>query len=217
MDKKATSARKSQSAHRLTDAERHKRFVEMAREVGASDRPQDFDKAFKKVVPSKPLAKKKMSDHWLESVFWASQAILTLVAVLAAFAAFSQIRTFKLFEMLKFIEAPPIRQSRRIVLREIYPQKDEVWWNDERLEAAASDVCSNYDILGLMIERDCLGGYGVFERYWARSILDTHEALERFIHHRRERNSGAYTAFSRLAERVRPHAGIVRGVLFQPR
>jgi hypothetical protein len=36
---------------RLTDAERHKRFVDMAKEVGASDDPKDFDKAFKKVTP----------------------------------------------------------------------------------------------------------------------------------------------------------------------
>jgi hypothetical protein len=33
-----------------TDAERHKRFVEMAKEVEASDKPQDFDRAFKKVT-----------------------------------------------------------------------------------------------------------------------------------------------------------------------
>lgn len=39
---------------KLTDAQRHKRFVEMAREVGASDSPKAFDKAFRKVVtPSK--------------------------------------------------------------------------------------------------------------------------------------------------------------------
>ena len=34
----------------LTDAERHKRFVEMAHEVGASENPKDFDKAFKKIT-----------------------------------------------------------------------------------------------------------------------------------------------------------------------
>jgi hypothetical protein len=38
---------------KLTDEERHKRFLEMAKEVGASDDPKDFEKAFKKVVPSK--------------------------------------------------------------------------------------------------------------------------------------------------------------------
>ena len=35
---------------KLTDAERHKRFVETAREVGASDDPKDFDEAFEKVT-----------------------------------------------------------------------------------------------------------------------------------------------------------------------
>ena len=35
---------------RLTDAERHKRFVEMAHEVGASDDPKAFDKAFRAVT-----------------------------------------------------------------------------------------------------------------------------------------------------------------------
>ena len=35
---------------KLTDAERHKRFVEMAREVEASESPKDFDAAFKKVT-----------------------------------------------------------------------------------------------------------------------------------------------------------------------
>jgi hypothetical protein len=43
----------------LTDAERNKRFVDMAREVEASDKPKDFDKAFRKVVTAKPKASKK--------------------------------------------------------------------------------------------------------------------------------------------------------------
>jgi hypothetical protein len=42
----------------LTDAERHKRFVEMAREVGASKDPKDFDKAFKQVTAKRPEKKK---------------------------------------------------------------------------------------------------------------------------------------------------------------
>jgi hypothetical protein len=43
-------ARKSRVKQKLTDAERHKRFVEMAKEVEASDDPKDFEKALKKVV-----------------------------------------------------------------------------------------------------------------------------------------------------------------------
>jgi hypothetical protein len=38
----------------LTDAERHKRFVDMAREVGASDDAKAFDKALKKFATAKP-------------------------------------------------------------------------------------------------------------------------------------------------------------------
>ena len=39
---------------KLTDAERHARFIAMAREVGASEKPEDFEKAFNGVV-SRPL------------------------------------------------------------------------------------------------------------------------------------------------------------------
>jgi hypothetical protein len=38
---------------KLTDSERHKRFKNMAKEVGASNKPEDFDKAFKKVAKPK--------------------------------------------------------------------------------------------------------------------------------------------------------------------
>lgn len=43
---------------RLSDAERHKRFVDMAREVEASNDAKDFDSAFGKVT-AKPPKKKK--------------------------------------------------------------------------------------------------------------------------------------------------------------
>lgn len=38
---------------KLTDAERHKRFVTMAREVEAEETPEAFDKAFKRVALKK--------------------------------------------------------------------------------------------------------------------------------------------------------------------
>lgn len=50
--------RKSASKPKLTDAERHKLFVEMARKVQASNDPKDFDKAFKKIVTPKSSPKK---------------------------------------------------------------------------------------------------------------------------------------------------------------
>jgi hypothetical protein len=45
---------KSGRKAKLTDAERHARFVETARKAEASDDPKDFDEAFKKVVSPKP-------------------------------------------------------------------------------------------------------------------------------------------------------------------
>lgn len=44
---------------KLTDAERHKRFVEMAREVEAEEGPEAFDKAFKAVTARPEEAKKR--------------------------------------------------------------------------------------------------------------------------------------------------------------
>lgn len=35
---------------KLTDAERHERFVKVAREADASEDPEDFEKAFKRVT-----------------------------------------------------------------------------------------------------------------------------------------------------------------------
>jgi len=43
---------------KLSDAERHKRFIEMAREVEASEDPKDFERAFEKVAQPKPDRKK---------------------------------------------------------------------------------------------------------------------------------------------------------------
>jgi len=47
---------KAEKKSKLTDAERHKRFLDMARQVGASDDPKDFDRAFKKVAGRKKAA-----------------------------------------------------------------------------------------------------------------------------------------------------------------
>jgi hypothetical protein len=52
-------AAKSKAKPKLTDADRHKRFVAMAREVGASDDPKDFEKAFKKVTSAPKRAPKR--------------------------------------------------------------------------------------------------------------------------------------------------------------
>lgn len=55
--------RKAERKPKLTDAERHKRFVEMAREVEASDDPKDFDKAFKKVTSRRDVRHRDSQDQ----------------------------------------------------------------------------------------------------------------------------------------------------------
>lgn len=51
---------------KLTDVERHDRFLDMAREVEASDNPKDFDRAFKKIIKggsaSPPKSTKRSRD-----------------------------------------------------------------------------------------------------------------------------------------------------------
>ena len=44
---------------KLTDAERHERFKEMAREVEASERPEDFDEVFKAVMDPQQKSSKQ--------------------------------------------------------------------------------------------------------------------------------------------------------------
>jgi len=45
------------SKPKLTDAERHKRFLEEARRAEASDDPKDFDKALTQILPKSRLGK----------------------------------------------------------------------------------------------------------------------------------------------------------------
>ncbi len=48
---------------KFTDAERHKRFVDMAREVEASDKADDFEKAFKKVTAMRSKESRRQTER----------------------------------------------------------------------------------------------------------------------------------------------------------
>jgi hypothetical protein len=50
LEKNPKVDRRKPKKPKITDQERHKRFLETAREVGASDDPKDFDQVFTKVV-----------------------------------------------------------------------------------------------------------------------------------------------------------------------
>jgi hypothetical protein len=57
--KAAPAKTKSAPKAKLTDAERHQRFVDMAHEVDADERPQSFDDAFSRVAIAPPPTKDK--------------------------------------------------------------------------------------------------------------------------------------------------------------
>jgi hypothetical protein len=155
----------------------------------------------------------------LQHVAWGSQIVLMAIAFCAALAAIQQLRSYKLFELLKFLESEHFRNSRRVVLREIYNRKSEDWWLDPkegaRLAEAASNVSAGYDILARMIEYDnsgvsryIYGSYGNFFRtHWARSIITNHDALKNFLKHRRLAYAASYSAFTELAVAAEKEAG----------
>jgi hypothetical protein len=46
--------KKSRARPKLTDADRHARFVDTARKVEASEDPAEFEKVFKKIISKRP-------------------------------------------------------------------------------------------------------------------------------------------------------------------
>lgn len=53
MKKKPESPPETKPKPKLTDAERHKRFVDMAHEIKADESQEAFDRAFEKIIPPK--------------------------------------------------------------------------------------------------------------------------------------------------------------------
>jgi hypothetical protein len=54
MKKKDEPTKDTKPKLKLTDAERHKRFVDMVHEVQADESPEAFERAFRKVVSIHP-------------------------------------------------------------------------------------------------------------------------------------------------------------------
>ena len=56
-EKKPAPKRKATEGQTLSDDERHKKFLEMAKEVEASDKKEDFDRAFEKITTNRETLK----------------------------------------------------------------------------------------------------------------------------------------------------------------
>lgn len=143
-----------------------------------------------------------------EIIATAAQILLIIVAIWAGFAAYRQIGTFKLFELLKHLEEPSVREARWIVFNEIAHLKpDEEWWADERLSKAAALVSATYDHLGAVIRFDRMDPVGrLYVERWGGSLVRTHQVLDPFLRHRRNSDPTAYIDFTWLYERsMRKH------------
>lgn len=147
----------------------------------------------------------------LEQYYWYSQIALATIAVLslliasfAARAAFAQSASLRLFELLKYTQDPDFRSARRTVIREIEQLQGKEWWDDERLENAASTVCAMYDILGRLLE---FSGYNAVAKFfvcnWADSIIRTHRILAIFIEHRHKAGGHDYHGYRWLTEKAK--------------
>jgi hypothetical protein len=159
------------------------------------------------------------------------QMLLFLVALGAACIAFLQLQTHKQNELLKLIEAAPVRDARRVVVVEIEPivkaHKDDKWWAHkpdekeedketvDRREKAAATVCAAFDILATIAENDKLDRWlyrrwsglsyrNLFVKHWAESICRMHQDLEGYLEYRRE-TADAYPAFTRLSADAKPY------------
>ena len=120
-----------------------------------------------------------MIDSILERTYWISQVTLPFIAIGAAWIAIKQVRSFRLFELMKHIEDPRVREARRVVTMEIPQLKGQNWWTDQRLHDAATTLAGAYDVLGSALQFDGLGRVGrFFLDGWGEGIVRTHVALD---------------------------------------
>jgi len=134
---------------------------------------------------------------------WAEIGIL-MVAAVAAIVAYKQVNAFKLFEFVKYLQDEGFRNSRRVVIREIWEKRNTEWWKDPRLEAAASTCAGHYDVVGNLLRFAAKGSLRSFViRSWSESIIRIHSVLSAFMDQRRKSGGSDYRDFDWLYERAR--------------
>jgi len=141
----------------------------------------------------------------LEEAYYWSQIVLTGIAFVAAVGAYAQLQTFKRFELLKILEAQPVRNARRLLYHRLRQPKapPAEWWTDDNLEEAASSVCASFDIVGLIARRR---NWRFFTSEWAHPICWTYEVLEEYI---RMRNPNGYHGYRDLYKAAKKHQNSV--------
>ena len=145
----------------------------------------------------------------LEHGYWISQIILVIVAAVAALVTYYQFQTSKLFELLKYLEAPHIRTARNMIFHKLKATTNNEWWNgDTDLEQAAAAVCAAFSILGHLAKGRVRRR---FVRDWAYVICWTYESLQPYLINRRKDVPNAYDGYPQLYVEAKLHDPRLRG------
>jgi hypothetical protein len=137
----------------------------------------------------------------LQQAYYWSQIALAVIALIAAIVAYWQLSTFKRFELLKILEALPVRKARSLLWHrwKKQPPTGDWWMNDgeSELEEAASLVCASFDIVAIIARGR---NWKFFTKQWSHTICWTYELLEKYIEAR-----AAYDGYSNLYESAKKY------------
>lgn len=131
---------------------------------------------------------------------------LFLVATIVGVNGYRQANATRLFELVNYLQDERFRTARRIVAQEIARKSGTKWWEEARLEAAASDCTGHFEVVGNLVRYTCGERLRRFLiSRWSESIVRAFNALEPFLKER-QMVSGSYPAdFDWLYRKALPH------------
>jgi hypothetical protein len=88
--------------------------------------------------------------------------------------------------LIDFIQAPDIRKARTIVRVDLRDKDFNQWTPEEKRNADI--VCSNYDVLAVLLLQQKLAPMDPFIENWGPSICDCFKILENYVHHMQSPN-----------------------------
>jgi hypothetical protein len=141
-----------------------------------------------------------------EAISSLAQIGLLLVAVVSAYYAYRQVNAFKLSQLVSYLQDESFRNSRRVVIQDIWGKRQTEWWKDRELEIAASTCAGHFDVVGNLLRYTAPKSLQKFViRSWSESIVRIHELLQQFMAERRKSGGNNYADFDWLYKRAKKH------------
>lgn len=127
------------------------------------------------------------------------QTALLGFAIVAAVISWRQYTATTFFEVTRYTMSEGFRLARRTVIKDIEMKGLEPgWWANSKLNDAASDCASHYDMIGRAVRRR--GDRNAFIESWGQSVVRTYETLLPFMEERWGPNSPALDGYRYLYE-----------------